>query len=265
MHFWPKFGNTDFNWWWLFARTSSKWGKFWLLSSIWPWSSRSIVPQSNRDLNQGLFHLWSKFGDSSLNGWWVIARTSWWLTDRHTHTHTHTQATTIPEGQNWPRVKKRAMISSVNFLCIGIMGLWLYLYKYVFITSLMASPGHKVGNFSKLMYSHQYFSWSVDQKLQLSEILMAFLVGYSTSGITFSKKSLSRPENGGYFDNFEILNTNTMWPRLWKDRPKLCQNTYFSWWWRHRWPHRVASKFPSIFMFSRGWPREQVPREMSRQ
>ena len=106
MHFWPKFGNTDFNWWWLYARTSSKWGKFWLLSSIWPWSSRSIVPQNNRDFNQGLFHLWSKFGDSSLNGWWVIARTSWWLTDRHTHTHTHTQATTIPEGQNWPRVKK---------------------------------------------------------------------------------------------------------------------------------------------------------------
>ena len=107
MHFWPKFGNTDFNWWWLFARTSSKWGQFWLLSSIWPWSSRSIVPQNNRDFNQGLFHLWSKFGDSSLNGWWVIARTSWWLTDRHTHTHTHThtQATTIPEGQNWPRVK----------------------------------------------------------------------------------------------------------------------------------------------------------------
>ena len=102
MNFWPKFGNTDFNWWWLFARTSSKWGKFWLLSSIWPWSSRSIVPKNNRDLNQGLLHLWSKFGDSSLNGWWVIARTSWWLTDRHTHTHT--QATTIPEGQNWPRV-----------------------------------------------------------------------------------------------------------------------------------------------------------------
>ena len=106
MHFWPKFGNTDFNLWWLIARKSSKWGKFWLLSSIWPWSSRSIIEKNNRDLNQGLLHLWSKFGDSSLNGWWVTARTSWWLTDRHTHTHTHTQATTIPEGQNWPRVKK---------------------------------------------------------------------------------------------------------------------------------------------------------------
>ena len=58
-------------------------------------------------LNQGLLHLWSKFGDPSSNGWWVIARTNSWLMDTrtHTHTHTHTQATTIPEGQNWPRVK----------------------------------------------------------------------------------------------------------------------------------------------------------------
>ena len=28
-----------------------------------------------------------------------------WHTNRQTHTHTQTQATTIPEGQNWPRVK----------------------------------------------------------------------------------------------------------------------------------------------------------------
>ena len=49
---------------------------FWLWSSIWPWSSRSIVPQNNRDLNQGILHLWSKFGDPSLNAWWVNAWTS---------------------------------------------------------------------------------------------------------------------------------------------------------------------------------------------
>ena len=63
----------------------------------------SIAPEHNRARNQGLSHLWSKFSDPSLNGWWIIARTSSWLTD--TQTHTHTQATTIPEGQNWPRVK----------------------------------------------------------------------------------------------------------------------------------------------------------------
>ena len=28
-----------------------------------------------------------------------------WHTDWHTHTQTPTQATTIPEGQNWSRVK----------------------------------------------------------------------------------------------------------------------------------------------------------------
>ena len=33
-------------------------------------------PKNNRDLNQGLLHLWSKFSDPSLNGWWVIARTN---------------------------------------------------------------------------------------------------------------------------------------------------------------------------------------------
>ena len=60
-------------------------------------------PQNNRDRN----YLWSKFGDSSLNGWWVIARTNL-VTDGRTDWRTdgQTQATTIPGGQNWPRVKR---------------------------------------------------------------------------------------------------------------------------------------------------------------
>ena len=64
----------------------------------------------NRDLNQGLLHLWSKFGDPSLNKSQVIAWTSNWLIHTHGHmdtrTHRQTQARTIPEGQNWPWVKK---------------------------------------------------------------------------------------------------------------------------------------------------------------
>ena len=42
--------------------------------------------QKNRDLNRGLLHIWSKFGDPSLNRPRVIVRTSKWLT--HTHTQT---------------------------------------------------------------------------------------------------------------------------------------------------------------------------------
>ena len=115
LHRWSKFGDSSFNRWCVMGWKSSKWGKFGLLSQIWPWRSRSIAPQKNRVLNQGLLHLLSKFRRPSSNRWWVIARTSKWLihthTDWHTHrqTHTHTdtqtQPMTIPEGQNWPRVK----------------------------------------------------------------------------------------------------------------------------------------------------------------
>ena len=77
--------------------TCSKWGKFCLLSSIWPWRSKSIGPQNNRALNQGLLHLWSKFGDPSLNSWWIIARTSSWLTDTQTHTHAGNDNTRRPK------------------------------------------------------------------------------------------------------------------------------------------------------------------------
>ena len=40
-------------------------------------------------------------------------------------------------------------------------------------------------------------------------------------------KSLSRAQNGGHFENFEILNTASIWPQIWKYRPKLCQKKYF--------------------------------------
>ena len=62
------------------------------------WTQSGGIPASttddNKDLNQGLLHLWSKFGDPSLNRSRVIARTSKWLTHRLTHTHgyTHTDA-----------------------------------------------------------------------------------------------------------------------------------------------------------------------------
>ena len=87
--------------------TSPKWDKFWFLSSIWHWRSRSMYPKNNRDLKQGVLHLWSRFGDYSFHGWQVIYRTNLWLTDTHTHIHTHrqTQAMAIPEGHNWPWVK----------------------------------------------------------------------------------------------------------------------------------------------------------------
>ena len=36
-----------------------------------------------------------------------------WRTDGHTHTHPQTQATTIPDGQNWHRVKRDCHMDSL--------------------------------------------------------------------------------------------------------------------------------------------------------
>ena len=54
--------------------------------------------------------------------------------------------------------KIRAKISSLKFLCIGIMRLWLKSYKYIFMTSLMTSPGNKIGQILKFIYLRQYLS-----------------------------------------------------------------------------------------------------------
>ena len=54
--------------------------------------------------------------------------------------------------------------------------------------SLMTSPGHKIGQILKLVYFRQYLSYSVDQKLKMSQMLMAIFLVYSTSGMIFGEK-----------------------------------------------------------------------------
>ena len=56
------------------------------------------------------------------------------------------------------------------------------------MTLLMTSPGHKIGQILKLIYLRQYLSYSVNQKLKMSEMLMAIFLVYSTSGITSGRK-----------------------------------------------------------------------------
>ena len=67
------------------------------------------------------------------------------------------------------------------------------------MTSSMTSPSHKVGQILKSLYPHQYLSYVVDQKLKISEVLMAILLAYWISGITSGKK-MSRPKNGGHLE-----------------------------------------------------------------
>ena len=89
VHCWSKFGNPNLDRWWMMAWRSSKCGILLFLSWIWPWRSRSINSKNNMDLEQGVFLFWSKFGDSSLSGWQVIARTTGgYRTHRRTHRQT---------------------------------------------------------------------------------------------------------------------------------------------------------------------------------
>ena len=83
---------------------------------------------------------------------------------------------------------KQAKISSLNILCISIMRSWLHLNKCMYMTSLMTSADHKVGKILKLIFLHQYLSYSVDQKLKMSEMLMAIVLACSTSCIASGEK-----------------------------------------------------------------------------
>ena len=60
------------------------------------------------------------------------------------------------------------------------------------MTSLMTSSGNKIGQILKLIYLRQYLSYSVDQILKMSEMLMAIFLVYSTSGIKLPVKKVCR-------------------------------------------------------------------------
>ena len=70
--------------------------KFWPLK--WNLILEIKISQNNRDLNQGILHLWSKFGDPSLNRWWVMALTSLGLMQAHTPTNR-------PRQRQYPKAK----------------------------------------------------------------------------------------------------------------------------------------------------------------
>ena len=57
------------------------------------------------------------------------------------------------------------------------------------MTSLMTSPGHKIGQILKLIYLRHYLHYSVDQKLKMSDMLMAIVLVYHPTGITSGKMS----------------------------------------------------------------------------
>ena len=138
--------------------------------------------------------------------------------------------------------KQRPNISSLNFLYMWIMGLWLQLYKYIFMMSLMTSPSHKIGQILKLIYLLQYLSCSVGQKLKMLEMLLAIFLVYFTSDITSGKKKIVASSKWRPFGKFWNSKHSFNLTLDMKRSSQIMQKKVFSWWWHHRWRHRVASK-----------------------
>ena len=108
--------------------TNSKWGKFWLWSESWPWRSRSITPKTIGILTKVFY----TYGPNLLILAWTGDELSrgqtCWRTDGLTDGQT--KATTIPIGQNWPRVKMKHLAGKglVNLHKSDYLGyLWIWL------------------------------------------------------------------------------------------------------------------------------------------
>ena len=143
---------------------------------------------------------------------------------------------------------QRTKISSLNFLCICIIRLWLQLYEYIFMALFMTSPSHKINQILKLIYLRQYLNYSVDQKLKMSEMLMAFFLVYSPSGITSGKKVCRELKKAAILKIWNIKHSFNLTSDM-KRSSQIMPKKVFSWWWRHRWRHRVSSKSASIFLY----------------
>ena len=164
----------------------------------------------------------------------------------------------INEITTFSLITKKTKISSLNHLCIGIMRLWLHLYKSLFMTSLMMSPGQKVGQFRN--WSPSIFQLERQSKSQNIGNTRGYLAGIVNLWY-YIRCDLNMAAILKILKYLTQINLTSGMKRPSQIMPKK----YFSRLWRHRWHHSVASKLPSIFMFWRGWLRQQVARAISRQ
>ena len=138
--------------------------------------------QNNRDINQGVLLLWSKFCDSSLNAWQVIARTSKWLP----HTQTHRQTDAANDNTRRPK-----LASGKNV--IFNLGIFKSSYDNVLRWMPQDLTDDKSTLVQVMAWCHQttsHYTWiSVDQDLQchMASLGPNELMQWAPSMHTFTK------------------------------------------------------------------------------
>ena len=119
---------------------------------------------------------------------------------------------------------------------------------HALLTSLMTSQDYKVGQMFKLIYLRQYLSYSVDQKLKMSEMLMAIFLVYSTSGITSGIMFVASSKKRLFWKLWNIKHSFNLTSDM-KRSSQIMPKKVFSWWWCHRWRHGGPQSRPTIFLY----------------
>ena len=77
----------------------------------------------------------------------------------------------------------------------------------------MTSPGHKLGQILKLIYL-SIFELERRSKAQNVGYTNGYLAGIFNFTYQSRSKCLSRAQNGGHFENFQIFNTASISPQI---------------------------------------------------
>ena len=126
------------------------------------------------------------------------------------------------------------------------MGLGLSLCKSVFMTSLMTSPGHKVGEISIAPPMIQLERRSKAQNVGNAPGRLSYC--YIQLPALFPVKNIIVTSKSRAFWKFWNIEHSVNLTSDMKKSSSIMENKYFSLWWRHRWRHRVTRKLPSIFI-----------------
>ena len=105
MHFWSKFGKPHFIWNWLIARTNSQAKNGVNVDFQVQFDLEDHRQSTHKTIGILIKVFYISDPNLVILAWTVNELSHGQAHDWRTDTYTHTQATTIPKGQYWPRVK----------------------------------------------------------------------------------------------------------------------------------------------------------------
>ena len=122
IHFCSKFGNRNFNWWWVMAWTSSN-GVNFDFEVKFDLEGQGQSPPKTIEILTKVFYIYGPNLVILTDGRWVIAGTSSWLTHGRTDTQTdagndNTQRLKLTSGKNMNKANLRDLIAATGLVIL---------------------------------------------------------------------------------------------------------------------------------------------------